>query len=186
MSIDSPAAPKRQPGGRALRRRRILLRMREGWGYEEIARAEKVTVERIRKIVADMLKRREIDDESDHARLQLARLESALQSAGEAVAAGDIKAIGPFLRVLDRVDHYRGVAALRQYEGAYHREKLLAKLNRMAEALEEEKQEKAQAARLAAGLADEPAGEDEGESAEKDEGESEVAKFFPRNFGRRL
>jgi hypothetical protein len=185
MSNAAPA-PRRQPGGRALRRRRILLRMREGWAYEEIARAEKVTVVRIRKIVAEMLKKREIDDPSDHARLQLARLESALQSAGEAVAAGDIKAIGPFLRVLDRVDHYRGVAAMRQFEGSYHRERLLAKLNRMAEAIEEEKEEKAEAARRAAGLADEPTGEDNRAPVEANERELEVAKFFPRNFGRPL
>ena len=110
---------------------------------------------------------------------------SALQSAGEAVAAGDIKAIGPYLRVLDRVDHYRGAAAAALYQGGYHRQKLLDKLNRMAEALKEEKEEKEEAARLAAPGADGPAGEDERASAEEDERASDVAKFFPPDFGRK-
>ena len=186
----APAAGRRQ-GGRALRRQRIFARLREGWAYPEIARAEKVSVERIRKIVAETLARRVIDDGSEHARVQLARLDSALQSAGEAVAAGDIKAIGPYLRVLDRVDHYRGAAAAALYQGGYHRQKLLDKLNRMAEALKEEKEEKVEkeekeeAARLAAPGADGPAGEDERASAEEAERASDVAKFFPPNFGRK-
>ena len=61
--VETAGAPKRQPGGRLLRRRRILARMREGWAYEEIARAESVTVDRIRKIVAKFLSKRVIDDE---------------------------------------------------------------------------------------------------------------------------
>ena len=104
------------------------------------------------------------------------------------MAAGDIKAIGPFLRVLDRVDHYRGVAALRQFEGSYHREELLKKLNRAYEALQDDREDEL-AARRAAGLPDEPGGEDPGprvaadEQAEADE--EEVLKFFPPNFGRK-
>jgi hypothetical protein len=160
--------------------------MREGWAYEEIARAEKLSVERLRKIVAEMLKKREIDDDSDHARVQLARLESALQSAGEAVAAGDIKAIGPFLRVLDRVDHYRGVAALRQNEyGGYHHDRLVSILNRMDEARRDDREDEREA-RRAAGLPDQPTGENAAAPVEDDPDESEVAKFFPRNLGRKL
>ncbi len=101
------------------------------------------------------------------------------------MAAGDIKAIGPFLRVLDRVDHYRGVAAARQYEGSYNRERLLAKLNRMAEARRDDREDE-QAARRAAGLPDEPIEEDKAAAAEETREDAEVAKFFPRNFGRRL
>ncbi len=136
--VETAGAPKRQPGGRLLRRRRILARMREGWAYEEIAREESVTVDRIRKIVAAFLSKRVIDDDSDHARVQLARLEAALQAAGEAVAGGDIKAIVPYLRVLDRLDRYRVAAARREEDGVY-RKKLLDKLNQAAAAIDEEK-----------------------------------------------
>ena len=137
--VGTAGAPKRRPGGRLLRRRRILARMREGWAYEEIARAESVTVDRIRKIVAAFLSKRVIDDESDHARVQLARLEAALQAAGEAVAGGDIKAIVPYLRVLDRLDRYRVAAAARREEDGVYRKKLLDKLDQAAAAIDEEK-----------------------------------------------
>ncbi len=175
MRFEAAPAPKRRPGMRALRQRRVLARMREGWPYEEIARAEKVTVDRVRKIVAKILKKRVIDDDSDHARVQLARLEAALQSAGEAVADGDIRAIGRYLRELDRVDRYRGVAAVRRFEGDHARQKLLAKLNRMAEAQDEERVEKERARRLAESLADSSIGEEEGYA-------SEDARFY-QNHG---
>ncbi len=168
---ETTSARTRAPGKRALRRRRVLARLREGWPYEEIARAEKVTVDRVRSIVAEILKRRVIDDDSDHARVQLARLEAALQSAGEAVAGGDVKAIGPYLRVLDRLDRYRGAAAARRFEGEELRGKLLDKLNRMAEAQDEERREKERARRLAEALADSSIGEEEGY-------QSDEARFF--------
>lgn len=158
----TPPARRRAPGRRALKRQRILCRMREGWAFEEIARAERVTVERVRKIVAGILAKREIDDASDHARIQLARLETALQSAGEAVANGDIKAIGPYLRVLERLDRYRGLAAVRQMEGNEMHERLLAKINHAADVADEEEFEKRRAERLAEALADSSIGEEDG------------------------
>ena len=173
--VETAGAPKRRPGGRLLRRRRILARMREGWAYEEIARAESVTVDRIRKIVAKFLSKRVIDDESDHARIQLARLEAALQAAGEAVAGGDIKAIVPYLRVLDRLDRYRVTAAARREEDGVYRKKLLDKLNQAAAAIDEEKFEKERQARFKEALADSSIGEEDGYA-------SEDARFF-LNFG---
>jgi len=40
---------------RALRRKRIFARLREGWAYEEIAREERLTTERVREIVNEVL-----------------------------------------------------------------------------------------------------------------------------------
>ena len=37
---------------KAKRRRRIFARLREGWAYDEIAREERVSAERIRQIVS--------------------------------------------------------------------------------------------------------------------------------------
>ncbi len=84
------SARRRAPGKRALGRRRILARLREGCPYEEIARAEKVTVERVRKIVAEILNQRVIDDDSDQARVQLARLASGLVPDAGAKTKGDL------------------------------------------------------------------------------------------------
>ena len=79
--------------GRVLRRGRILARLREGWAYDDIAREEELTTERVRQIVREALAERIVDDETDHAKLQLHRLATAIQIAGMAVADGAVKAI---------------------------------------------------------------------------------------------
>lgn len=132
----TPAKRRRlTPHGKAVRRERIFERLRGGWSYEAIAGEEKLTTRRIRQIVVEGLRRREVDDGSDHALLQLARLESALRVGAEAVAAGDLRAIGPYLAVLDRIDRYRrGAAPAAIYDEAA-RKRLFAKLNRVANSL---------------------------------------------------
>ena len=124
--------PRLNPHAKALRRTRIFACLRSGWSYEAIAREEQVTPRRIRQIVGEVLKRREVDAGPDHAMLQLARLEGALRLTAERVAAGDIGAIGVHLKVLERLDRYRGGAAPIQVYDAQARARLLAKLNRVA------------------------------------------------------
>jgi hypothetical protein len=102
-----PARPRLNPYTKALRRERIFSRLRLGWPYTEIAREERLSERRVRKIVSDALKRRAVDDPSDHALLQLFRLEGAQALAAEAIDAGDLKAIGPYLKVLDGLDRYQ-------------------------------------------------------------------------------
>ena len=96
--------------GKAARRKRIFARLRDGWAYEEIAREEGITARRARQIVSEALKQREVEDDADHALLQLSRLEPALRAASEAVGKGDVKAIAPLVKVLDRLDHYQKAA----------------------------------------------------------------------------
>ncbi len=134
MGQEMVCAPKRRPDahGRALRRERILARLREGWACDEIAREERLTRQRVRQIVREALDRRIVDDGAAHAKLQLARLAAAIRLAGEAVAAGDIKAITSLLKVLDRLDRYQKIGAASQVEDDQAREKLLSKINRIA------------------------------------------------------
>ncbi len=96
--------------GKAARRKRIFARLRDGWAYEEIAREERITARRARQIVSEALRQREVEDDADHALLQLSRLEPALRAASEAVGKGDVKAIAPLMKVLDRLDHYQKAA----------------------------------------------------------------------------
>ncbi len=106
--MDHEVAPTRRrrmgAQGMILRRRRIFARLREGLSYEEIATEEGVTGERIRQIVAEVLQKRSVDSGADHAKLQLDRLAPVMQLAAEAVAAGDVTAIAPYLKVRDRLD----------------------------------------------------------------------------------
>ena len=127
--------PKLNPHGKALRRERIFERLRGGWSYEAIASEEQVTPRRVRQIVTEVLRRREVDDGPDQAMLQLFRLESAQRLGAEALASGDIRAIGRYLAVLERLDRYRRGAAPRHVYDKAARDRLFAKLNRVANRL---------------------------------------------------
>jgi hypothetical protein len=90
--------------GKAERRKRIFARLREGWAYEEIAGEERLSAERIRQIVAEVLDKRVIDRGVDHAHLQLERLMHAMRIVGEAIGRGELKAVAPLFKVIDRLD----------------------------------------------------------------------------------
>jgi hypothetical protein len=55
-----------------------------------------------------------------------------MQLAAEAVAAGDVSAITPYFKVLDRLDRYQTVAVGHQVYDDEARKKLMDKINRMA------------------------------------------------------
>ena len=114
------------------RRRRVFAKLREGFTYEEIAAEEGVSASRIRQIVSEELKQREVDSGTEHAKLQLERLAPALQLGAESIAAGDVSAIMPYLRALDRLDRYQTVASANQVYDDEARQKLLDKINRVA------------------------------------------------------
>ena len=134
MEINTTPAPKRRltAVARAMRRARIFARLREGWAYDEIARDERLTAERVRQIVREALERRLPDEDTDHAKLQLDRLRPAMRVATAAVEEGDVRAIAPLLKVLDRFDRYQKTAKVNQVYDDGARKKLLEKLNRVA------------------------------------------------------
>jgi DNA-directed RNA polymerase specialized sigma24 family protein len=117
------------------RRRRVFARLREGFTYDEIAAEEGVSSARVRQIVSGELQKRAVDSGADHAKLQLDRLAPAVQLGAEAIAAGDIAAINPYLKALDRLDRYQSVASANQVYDDEARQKLLAKINRIADNL---------------------------------------------------
>lgn len=121
--------------GMVFRRRRVFARLREGLTYDQIAAEEGVSPSRIRQIVSGELQKRAVDSGAEHAKLQLDRLAPAVQLAAEAFAAGDISAIMPYLRALDRLDRYQSVAVANQVYDDEARKKLMAKINRLAENL---------------------------------------------------
>ena len=131
-------APRRRrlgAHGMMFRRRRIFAQLREGFTYDEIAAEEGVSTSRIRQIVSKELQQRSVDSGAEHAKLQLDRLAPAVQLAAEAIAAGDISAITPYLKALDRLDRYQTVASANQVYDDEARKKLMDKVNRLAENL---------------------------------------------------
>jgi predicted transcriptional regulator len=106
--MENQGAPALKRGltahARVARRARIFARLREGFAYDEIGREEGLTAERVRQIVREALDRRLPDADADHAKLQLSRLQPAMRIATHAVEDGDVWAISPLLKVLDRLD----------------------------------------------------------------------------------
>ena len=133
--LPSPSSTARRLAARdrEFRRLRILAMVQAGWSYAAIGREEAISRERVRQIVAQAFEAGESETKLVHARVQIARLEPALRLAARSVADGDLAAIDRLLRVLDRLDRY---SAIDGAEAAYDeggRERLLAKLNSMAE-----------------------------------------------------
>ena len=95
---------------RATRGKRILDRLREGWAYDEVAGEEGLTERRVRQIVAEYLKDRDAVEGVTHAHMQIDRLGWAMRVAAEAMAEGDVRAIGPFIKAIDRLDRYQELA----------------------------------------------------------------------------
>jgi uncharacterized protein YdbL (DUF1318 family) len=135
MVEDKAPVRRRRLGahGMMFRRRRIFAGLREGFTYDEIAAEEGVSTSRIRQIVSQELQHRAVDSGAEHAKLQLDRLAPAIQLAAGAMAAGDISAITPYLKALDRLDRYQTVATANQVYDDEARKKLMDKINRMAE-----------------------------------------------------
>ncbi len=114
---------------RTARTKRIFARLREGWAYDEIAKEERLSAERVRQIVGQVLDNRVLDRGDDYAHMQIERLRPALRLVGEAVAHGDLKAIGPLIKLIDRLDKHQGVLVKPFAYTEDHRKKLLDKLN---------------------------------------------------------
>jgi hypothetical protein len=126
---------------RALRRRRILIRVQDGLTHDEIAESEGLTRERIRQIVAQSLARREFDAGADHLRMQVARLDPALRLAAAKVASGDLRGVDCLIKVLDRLDKYRRAAGEPLMDDEDDAAKFDAKLDELAERYDRAKAE---------------------------------------------
>jgi len=103
--------PRKRPTklGREGRIARIMERLRDGWGLDEVARQEALTARRVQQIVAEHLKEREAVEGVTHAHMQIDRVGWAMRVASDAMAEGDIRAIGPFMRAVDRLDRYQAL-----------------------------------------------------------------------------
>jgi len=150
---------RRTQFSRAARTQRILEQLREGWAYDDIAREQRLTERRVRQIVAEFIKTREALGDGAHAHMQIDRLSRAMRVAGEALARGDIRAIGPFIRVIDRLDRYQAIAREKAARPSSAGEQMVfqalaARLKDQARAeLEKERRREAEAAAASAGSA---------------------------------
>ncbi len=98
-------APRRKSADQRLR---ILERLITGLSVAHIARVERLTVRRIRQIIADMLERREIDPPAGYAQLQIARLSEAMIVAHTMMREGNLGAVDRLIKLTAELDRYYG------------------------------------------------------------------------------
>ncbi|THD43881.1 MAG: hypothetical protein E7774_11900 [Bradyrhizobium sp.] len=92
----------------AERKLRILERLTAGVSVAHIARIEKITIRRVRQIVAEMLERREVDPPAGFVQLQIARLSDAMSVAHTMMMEGDLQAMDRVVKIVGELDRYHG------------------------------------------------------------------------------
>jgi hypothetical protein len=121
-TLDSPPPSERagvRAGRRARRAGRIARRetffdlMTSGFSCERIAEEAKVSAATVRREVDRAIAERRLDAPECYAHLQVARLNKALRVADGSIEKGDLKAVGPFLRLVAALDGYHGLAPQR-------------------------------------------------------------------------
>ena len=131
---DAPVCARRAAPAR--RGAKIVAALVSGRSVEAIADSEGLTRKRVETLLRDELRRRWAPPAADYARLQIARLEAMAATLAPLAAAGETAAIDRALKILDRLDRYHGfdkTAAVGPDPDEGSRERLLAKLNAMAE-----------------------------------------------------
>ncbi len=76
-----------------------------------------------------------IDRGADRAHLQLERMMPALRIVGEAIGRGELKAVAPLIKVIDRLDKHQETVVAKYSYGPEERKRLLDKINRIVDNL---------------------------------------------------
>ncbi|MFZ1964043.1 MAG: hypothetical protein WAU78_11370 [Roseiarcus sp.] len=92
----------------AERKQRILERLTMGASVMNIANVEKITIRRVRQIIAEMLASREVDPPAGFVQLQIARLSDAMVVAHTMMMEGDLRAMDRLIKLTAELDRYHG------------------------------------------------------------------------------
>jgi hypothetical protein len=129
-------APVRaRTNARARQCAKIVAAAASGLSVEAIAESEGLTRKRVETLLRDELRRRWVAPSSDHARLQLVRLQAMTATLTPLAREGDLAAVDRMLKILDRLDRYHGFSKLAPANDSPDpgaRAKLLARLNALA------------------------------------------------------
>ena len=60
----------------------------------------------------------------------------ALRLVGEAIGRGELKAVGPLVKVIDRLDKHQDTVVAKHSYGPEERQRLLDKVNRLVDSLQ--------------------------------------------------
>src|SRR5271156_191621 len=108
----TPAVPpvRRIATRRAIaeRKLRIVERLTSGLSLAHIAHVERLTIQRVRQIIAQMLEKREVDPPSGYVQLQIARVGEAMVVAHTMMLQGDLQALDRLIKLNGEPDRYPG------------------------------------------------------------------------------
>ncbi|HKN29906.1 MAG TPA: hypothetical protein VJY34_19310, partial [Roseiarcus sp.] len=114
-----PASPSQRAAVRAQRRARRNERIarREnffdlvasGYSCRQIAEAAKVSAATVRREIDRAIAERRLDAPERYVHVQVARLAKALRLADASIERGDLKAVGPLVRLVAALDRYHGL-----------------------------------------------------------------------------
>lgn len=114
----NPSARQRRRGdahaqrlARAERRHALFELVVSGHSYAAIARDSGMPLTTLRRLVDREIAVRRLDAPDRHIRLQVARIEKALEVANAAIEAGDVRAVSQYLKAVAALDRYHDVAA---------------------------------------------------------------------------
>ena len=109
---------KARKAGSARRAAKVALResafeaLAAGWSPQQIADARKVNVKTVRREIDRALAERRLDSPDRYAHLQVARLTKALRLADAMVDRGEVRAVGPLVKLVAALDRYHGLGGL--------------------------------------------------------------------------
>lgn len=120
------------------RARRMLAALIGGANPDEIGLEENLGTDDVERALGAALDRRRTPTLGEFAKIQIARLETFFMSVMDRVEAGELAAIDRALKIIDRLDRYHGFHRVSPGVQPYteeHRERLLAKINAVADNL---------------------------------------------------
>ena len=99
---------------RAARRDEIMEMVVGGFERSAIAGKFQISLKTVGREVDHALDQRRLDGVDRHLRLQVERLNKALRTIDCALEFGDVGAVDPLLKVIEKLDRYHGLGAARR------------------------------------------------------------------------
>ena len=115
---DEPSSSQRaEARARAKKRRTKGFERREaifdlflsGFSHQQIAKALGTSPGAVRRIIDRAVAERRLDAPERYVRVQVARLMKALSHADFKLEKGDIRAFGPYMKIISELDRYHGL-----------------------------------------------------------------------------
>jgi hypothetical protein len=94
---------------RIARRENFFDLVASGYSYRQIAEAAKVSAATVRREIDRAIAARRLDAPERYVHVQVARLAKALRLADASIERGDLKAVGPLVRLVAALDRYHGL-----------------------------------------------------------------------------